>query len=114
MLADTTVQKIGGACTLSRKPIEYFICRPPAAEFQENQAQARWKLVRNVTRYWAQRRHLRWDVIKESRDKRNLYVELLWQIRDYGALRNSEQATKWSELVRFTHPDELNLLRSIT
>jgi hypothetical protein len=114
VLTDATEPKIGGSFTLSRKPVEYFICRPRAEEYQENQAQALWKLVRNVSRYWAQRRHLRWDVLKERREKRNLYVDLLWKIRDYGRLRNSEQAAKWSELVRSTHPDDLNLWRSIT
>jgi len=89
------------------------MCRPPTHEYQENKAQALWKLVRNVTRYWAQRRHLTWDVVKERREKRDRYVKLLGKIKQNGRLRNSEQVTKWSELVKSTHPDDLNLWRSI-
>jgi hypothetical protein len=64
-------------------------------------------------RYWAQRRHLTWDVVKERREKRDRYVKLLGKIRQNGRLRNSEQVAKWSELVKSTHPDDLNLWRSI-
>ena len=110
---DSAEQKNGGSFTLSRKPVEYYMCRPLAKEYQENQAQALWKLLRNILTYRAQRRHLWWDVIKERREKRDHYVKLLGKIRQNGRLRNSKQIAEWSELVRSVHPDDLNLWRSI-
>ena len=110
---DPADSKTGGSFTLSRRPVEYFMCRPPAKEYQENRTQALWKLVRNVSRYWAQRRHLTWDVIKERREKCMRYLKLLGTIRQNGPLPKAKQVGKWSELVGSTHPDDLSLWRSI-
>ena len=113
-IADSTEQENTGSFVLSRKPVEYFMCRPPTQEYEENRAQALWKLVRNIARYWTRQRHLTRDVVKERREKRDRYVKLLGKIRQNGRLQKSEQIAKWSELVKSTHPNDLNLWRSIT
>ncbi len=92
-----TERPFGGPFVMHRRPVEYFIYRPSDEEYLQNKIQAYWKLVRNASRYWYQRRHLSWKAISERRDKRKLYHELLWKEEKNGTLTDDETA-KWVEV----------------
>jgi hypothetical protein len=103
----------GGTFSLVRRPIDYFLYRPSDADFQESRPKALWKMVRNAASQWYRSRHLTWDALRERRDKRNRYTELLLKQREMGNLYDPNEAAEWSMIVQQTHPNDLHLWRTI-
>ncbi|KAI0360925.1 hypothetical protein OH77DRAFT_1517315 [Trametes cingulata] len=60
-----------------RIPPEVLIARPPPAEFEENRIRALWKYALTAAHNEARRKMLSWSWIKERRDIRKEYIELL-------------------------------------
>lgn len=103
-----------GTFVLYRRPVDYTMYRPSDEEFQENKPRALWRLVRNAARYWFQTRHLTWEVIRERRDKRRMYLELWRKKRlEYNTFADPADESKWKELVCAVHPDDLHLWYNI-
>ena len=109
----TEVFAEGGTFSLVRRPVDYFLYRPSDTEFQESRPKALWQMVRNAAKQWYRSRHLIWDVLRERRDQRNRYVELLLKQEETGRLSDSNEAAEWAELIRQTHPNDLRLWRAI-
>ena len=103
-----------GPFSLVRRPVDYFLCRPSDAEFQESRPKALWKMVRNAARQWYCSHHLIWDTLRERRDRRNRYMELLLKQEQEGMLYDSEDAAEWVKIIQQTHPNDARLWRAIT
>jgi hypothetical protein len=98
-----------GTFILYRRPVDYGLYRPSDEEFKESKPRALWKMVRNATKYWFQKRHLTWEGIRERRDKRQMYLKL-WEKKSefYGTFADPADALKWGELVSTVHPSDLH------
>jgi hypothetical protein len=103
----------GGTFSLVRRPVDYFLYRPSDTEFQENRSKALWKMVQNAAKQWYRSRHLIWDALRERRDQRNRYVELLLKQGYIGRLYDADEAAEWAKIIRQTHPNDLRLWHAI-
>jgi len=110
----TEILVLKGTFSLVRQPVDYFLCRPSDAEFQENRPKALWKMVRNAAKQWYRSNHLIWDALRERRDQRNRYSVLLLNQEDQGTLYDPDEVTEWAKIVRETHPNDLRMWRAIT
>jgi hypothetical protein len=110
--AEVLVQ--GGTFTLVRRPVDYFLYRPPDADFQESRPKALWKMVRNAARQWYRSRHLIWDTLRERRDQRNRYTDLLLKQEESGGLYDVNEAAEWAKITQQNHPNDVRLWRVIT
>ena len=104
---------IRGTFSLVRRPVDYFLYRPSDAEFQESRPKALWKMARNAAEDWYRSRHLTWDTLRERRDRRNRYTELLRKREAQGMLYDSDEVTEWATIIQQTHPNDLRLWRAI-
>jgi hypothetical protein len=108
------VLAIKGTFSLVRRPVDYFLYRPSDAEFQESRPKALWQAVRNWARQLHRSRHLIWDNLRERRDRRNRYMELLTKREEEGALHDSDEVVEWAKIIQQTHPNDLRMWRAIT
>ena len=114
MQADAAeVLVLKGTFSLARRPVDYFLYRPSDAEFQESRPKALWKMARNAAGDWYRSRHLTWDTLRERRDRRNRYTELLRKREAQGMLYDSEEVTEWATIIQQTHPNDLRMWRAI-
>ncbi|KAI0633741.1 hypothetical protein C8Q77DRAFT_1157905 [Trametes polyzona] len=60
-----------------RIPAETLIARPPPSEFEENKIRALWKYALTAARNEVRRKMFSWSYLKERRDIRREYLELL-------------------------------------
>ena len=102
-----------GPFSLVRRPVDYFLYRPSDAEFKESRPKALWKMVRNAARQWHHSKHLIWDTLRERRDSRNRYMELLLKRDEAGMLYDPNEAAEWVKITRQTHPNDIRLWRAI-
>ena len=105
---------IKGTFSLVRRPVDYFLYRPSDTEFQENRPKALWKMVRNWAKQWYHLHHLTWDNLREWRDRRNRYMELLTKREAEGVLHDSDEAVEWAKIIQQTHPNDIRMWRAIT
>jgi hypothetical protein len=108
----TEVLVPGGNFTLVHRPVDYFLYRPSDADFQESRPKALWQMVRNAARYWYRSRHLTWDTLRQRRDQRNEFIELLSRRNVAGRLYDDE-AAEWANITQQNHPNDLLLWRTI-
>ena len=102
-----------GTFCLVRRPIDYFLYRPSDTEFQESRPKALWKMARNAAGDWYRSRNLTWDTLRERRDRRNRYTELLRKREVQGKLYDSKEVTEWVTIIQQTHPSDLRMWRAI-
>ncbi|GJE85201.1 hypothetical protein PsYK624_012790 [Phanerochaete sordida] len=71
-----------GTFKLNRRPLYYYLYRPPDAAFDYNKARSLWRYALNSVQHAvrAQGRLLSWDFVKERRDRRAKYVERYMQL----------------------------------
>ena len=108
------VLAIGGTFTLAHKPVDYFLYRPSDAEFQESRPKALWKMVRNWARRRYHSRHLTWDILRERRDRRIRYMELLTKRETQGRFYYPPEDAEWAQIIQHTYPNDLRMWRAIT
>ncbi|KAL0578964.1 hypothetical protein V5O48_003056 [Marasmius crinis-equi] len=101
-----------GTFVLTRRPVEYALCRPPDQEFHDSRPRALWTLVRNVAKHWYQSRHLSWETIRQKRDKRKAYLKL-WEIGSRWGFDNEGIRDSWNDLVQSLHPQDSYLWRTV-
>ena len=105
---------VRGTFTLARQPVDYFLDRPPDAEFQESRPKALWKMVRNWARRRYHSRHLTWDTLRERRDRRIRCMALLTKRETQGMFYDSDEVAEWAQIIQQTHPNDLRMWRAIT
>ena len=102
-----------GSFSLVRRPVDYFLYRPSDAELLENRPKALWKMARNAAEDWYRSRNLTWETLRERRDRRNRYTELLLKREAQGILYDPEEVTRWATIIQRTHPNDIRMWRAI-
>jgi len=102
-----------GRCSLVRRPVDYFLYRPSDAEFKESRPKALWKMVSHAARQWHSSKYLVWDALRERRDRRNRYMDLLLKQEKEGVLDDPNEIAEWVKITRQTHPNDIHLWRAI-
>lgn len=109
--AEVLIQRV--SFSLVRRPVDYFLYRPSDAESNDSRPKVLWQMVRNAARRWYCSHHLIWDTLRERRDRRNRYIQLLLKREEVGMLCNPDEAAEWVKITRETHPNDLRLWRAI-
>ncbi|KAH9847166.1 hypothetical protein C2E23DRAFT_742357 [Lenzites betulinus] len=99
-----------GTFTLKRRPVEYFFACPPAEEFKLNRNRALWKLAINaaIQTVHARSRRLDWNALRERRQLRERFVELVTKRKAQRYWLNDEEERERGELQNKIHPDDLH------
>ena len=61
---------------------EVLVARPPPSEFEENRIRALWKYATTAALNEARRKLFSWSLLKDRRDRRKEYLELLQREED--------------------------------
>ena len=88
-----------------RVPADILVARPPPAEFDENRIRALWKYALDAARDIARKKLFSWSYIKERRDRRKEYLELVQREED--GQTTSEDLVRFAVLDRTSTFDEL-------
>ncbi|TCD61202.1 hypothetical protein EIP91_008790 [Steccherinum ochraceum] len=100
-----------GSFTFKRRPELYFLARPDATLFETNRIGALWRLGITAALHIVRGRQLRWETIRERRDRRRIYISLLLeQNKDRGRLAQDKKA-QWRQIVDTTSPEDLQFWR---
>lgn len=95
-----------GSFIFERRPKLFFLACPELywQQLEQNKYCALWKLALNAALYIARSRRLRWETLRERRDRRRAYITLLRE-RD----NNGGALVEWSQIVNHTDPEDLKL-----
>lgn len=86
-----------GSFKLKRRPLYYYLHRPPDAAFDYNKARALWRYALNSVQHAvrAQGRRFPWDFVQDRRDRRAKYVERYMQLDELNGSWKDLRVRDW-------------------
>lgn len=102
-----------GTFTFRRRPQLALQCRPGLEEFTQNRSRTLWKFAIDSALLVVRRTHLRWETLRDRRERRKAYIFLLSERRKNKDKVPAEKAAQWKEVVRTNTVEDLRLWRAI-
>lgn len=101
-----------GHFRLTRQGATSFIYRPSHVEFKHNRYKALWKLAINNVMHDVRSKNMQWKVLKNRRDRRRRYIQLV-ALQDAQGYLDPSDDVEWKSLLRTIPPQDLRFWRSL-
>jgi hypothetical protein len=102
----------GGTFELLRRPVEWFLCRPSAQEFERNRLESLWKFALIAVSRRVQTRSPHWAYMQTRRRLRQRYMELRRHGDDEGEW-SALETHDWIEIVKIVHAEDRVLWKAV-
>ncbi|KAF9064589.1 hypothetical protein BDP27DRAFT_153111 [Rhodocollybia butyracea] len=102
-----------GTFFLRRRSVDYILCSPPDADFEENRYRALWKLATIYAIRVANSHLLRWNTIHKNRQMRQHWIDMM-QRHEFGDPLSAAEEAERADILRQVHPETLKLWRAIS